>query len=709
MACVAISPTCCSTRRGPERRVSSSFPFLLLINFFHHFLLKPSNAQQQAQPPPLAPSSIQPQIEVPTPTGDGQVDAVAVREEAESYAQINQQSVSAAAAAKRSIVNRNSKPEPGTTPSFSNLQQQVGIEQNKAKLLHQQQVHLHKEGNTKEESLGTGAVMHPRQDGNGSKFENRNQKPSTFYDESVITSIADLHGDFKSAVEALKLAKIMDDQWNWVAGNKIFIQTGDIVDRGNNGREIYDLMFRLQDQAEKAGGRVIMLLGNHEAIRMQNDVRYRGPKETSWSLHPKTNDDDARGIKAWAEGGWLRTALEKRSSTMAIAGRSLYVHAALTLSYAKKLETIAQEFDSNANLDTPMSPELREKVFNKFHEKVVEALRSQDFLNFYINDYSPFWSREYDLECAEAERVFKFLNVDRIIAGHTPQTDGRIGVGCDGKIVLADTAMSIAYRQSFPKGQVSVLTIADSVPEDGKETVVQALYKDQVMELEKQAGHWGSWASVVDPNMVKQMQERDRKMKNVRGGSSSSSNSGSAGTGTASSTSNGAETTPTNAAATSSNNEAENAAKTTSTGEASSSSSSSAAKASAGATSETNKEREDSKNTGATGHQLSGTASSETNLASKLLSSTSTTQTLYHYLFASPSSTICTLVSLLIITLVFFLFFRFYQRSRMMGGTIAGGSGGLLPGCNAGTFGGPVGVIGSMYYMWKSRTPRLVV
>ena len=64
-----------------------------------------------------------------------------------------------------------------------------------------------------------------------------------------VVAVADLHGDYVAAVKALQLAGVLgEDQRTWIGDSKILIQLGDIVDRGDNSREIYELLFHLQDQ-----------------------------------------------------------------------------------------------------------------------------------------------------------------------------------------------------------------------------------------------------------------------------------------------------------------------------------------------------------------------------------------------------------------------------------------------------------------------------
>ena len=116
--------------------------------------------------------------------------------------------------------------------------------------------------------------------------------PSFFVGSSIaimVYSIADLHGDYIAAIKSLQLAGLLgDDQRTWTGGRNVLVQTGDVVDRGDNSREIYELLFHLQDEAEKVGGKVIILLGNHEQIRLSGGgthwhySQYKGRRETNW-------------------------------------------------------------------------------------------------------------------------------------------------------------------------------------------------------------------------------------------------------------------------------------------------------------------------------------------------------------------------------------------------------------------------------------------
>ena len=83
-----------------------------------------------------------------------------------------------------------------------------------------------------------------------------------------IVAVGDLHGDFKNFVEILKINKIIDSQKNWIAGKIHLVQIGDVLDRGDDAKDIFDFLIELEKQAEEAGGKVHMLLGNHEEMNI---------------------------------------------------------------------------------------------------------------------------------------------------------------------------------------------------------------------------------------------------------------------------------------------------------------------------------------------------------------------------------------------------------------------------------------------------------
>lgn len=93
-----------------------------------------------------------------------------------------------------------------------------------------------------------------------------------------LIAIGDVHGDFDNFCLILRRAGLADDQNHWTGGSAIFVQTGDLIDRGPKSRDVMDMMMRLEEEASKVGGRVIPLLGNHEVMNILGDLRYVPPQ-----------------------------------------------------------------------------------------------------------------------------------------------------------------------------------------------------------------------------------------------------------------------------------------------------------------------------------------------------------------------------------------------------------------------------------------------
>ncbi len=83
-----------------------------------------------------------------------------------------------------------------------------------------------------------------------------------------VVAIGDVHGAFDNMVAVLKTAGIIDEKMKWKGGKAHLVQNGDVLDRGPHSRKAMDLLMELEEQAEKAGGRVHALIGNHEAMNV---------------------------------------------------------------------------------------------------------------------------------------------------------------------------------------------------------------------------------------------------------------------------------------------------------------------------------------------------------------------------------------------------------------------------------------------------------
>ena len=120
-----------------------------------------------------------------------------------------------------------------------------------------------------------------------------------------VVALGDIHGSLDKLSVTLRAAGLIDDELRWKGGKDHLVLCGDLVDRGTEDRKVLDLVQALQEEARRAGGRVHVLLGNHEALNLARDLRYVSPE--GYAAFAADEDAGARR-KAW-DG--FRKALSK--------------------------------------------------------------------------------------------------------------------------------------------------------------------------------------------------------------------------------------------------------------------------------------------------------------------------------------------------------------------------------------------------------------
>jgi hypothetical protein len=93
-----------------------------------------------------------------------------------------------------------------------------------------------------------------------------------------VVAIGDVHGSADGLAATLARAGLIDAQQRWAGGKTTFVQTGDLLDRGPGVRAALDLLMALEPQAAAAGGRVQVVLGNHEVMNIIADTRDATPE-----------------------------------------------------------------------------------------------------------------------------------------------------------------------------------------------------------------------------------------------------------------------------------------------------------------------------------------------------------------------------------------------------------------------------------------------
>ena len=248
-------------------------------------------------------------------------------------------------------------------------------------------------------------------------------------------AVGDLHGDFDATLSVLKLAGAIDERKQWVGEKLTVVQTGDQLDRGDGERRIIDLFTRLEQQAKAAGGRFIVLSGNHEVMNVAGDFRYvtQGgfrefddikspalPPTVAAQLPPSAH---GRAIAFLPGGPYARVLAERQ--VVAQVGDTVFVHGGL----------LEKHIDYGI-----------ERI-NRETSDWMRGVRPQP--SILASDDAPIWSRQYSTNvdskaCGQLARVLLRMGAKRMVVGHTIQPNG-ISSACNDRIWRIDVGMADHY------------------------------------------------------------------------------------------------------------------------------------------------------------------------------------------------------------------------------------------------------------------------
>jgi hypothetical protein len=297
-----------------------------------------------------------------------------------------------------------------------------------------------------------------------------------------IVAVGDVHGAFEAFTGILREAGLIDRNRRWIGGRTVLVQTGDVLDRGPDSKQVLDLLRRLETDARKAGGRVHALVGNHEVMRMVGDMRYVSAKEFEAfaSGDARTLRDglfaaasaNERKLKKAAGEKFDEPAFRKRFYDSTPLGLvEMHRAFAATGEYGRWLRARDPFVRINgivfvhggtsppvaaagcAAIDARMRLELQAAALGSPVEP--ELLGRPD---------GPLWYRglvDGTGTGEELDGVLAALGARAIVVGHTVMSDNRIHLRANGRVIGIDTGM--LGGEFYPNGVASALEIKDGV------------------------------------------------------------------------------------------------------------------------------------------------------------------------------------------------------------------------------------------------------
>ncbi|MES2136018.1 MAG: metallophosphoesterase [Pseudomonadota bacterium] len=294
-----------------------------------------------------------------------------------------------------------------------------------------------------------------------------------------IVAVGDLHGDYQAWLDIARDAGVLDPSGHWAGGKTTLVQLGDILDRGPDSLKIVRSLQQLQKEAASAGGRVIVVLGNHEAMNLLGDNRYTTPGEyaafvddrsparrerlymsirqkleaAAHLTNPRALPSEVRDQwlaqtplgwiehrLAWGASGELGKWAARNPAVVKVDG-TLFAHGGLSAEYARLpidevnrrvAAAMAAGTDGPGSiLNDPLGPLWYRGLVTRDPDALAERAAAKP--------PAPPLAAEQELDI-----VLKTYGAQRLVIGHTPSLKG-IQITAGGRLARIDTGNSLYY------------------------------------------------------------------------------------------------------------------------------------------------------------------------------------------------------------------------------------------------------------------------
>lgn len=317
-----------------------------------------------------------------------------------------------------------------------------------------------------------------------------------------IVAVADVHGAYDALTALLEAAGLVDAELAWTGGETHLVSLGDLVDRGPRSRDVMDLLMRLQNEAEAAGGRVHVLLGNHEVMNLLGDLRYVSSAEYAAfaDSEPAGLRDAARARLTAAAPDVAEDELARRYPpgyyghraafgpegrygswllslpALVVVNGTAFVHGGLPELVERTgmqvNERIRRALDDylaarDALVDAGVLPpyaalpdiELAQRTAESANAGADERAALEELLALAsapeLGADGPLWYRG-SVQCNDLlerpvlEAALERLGATGVVVGHTPTGDRRVRALHDGRLVMLDTGMLAEHYSGRP-------------------------------------------------------------------------------------------------------------------------------------------------------------------------------------------------------------------------------------------------------------------
>lgn len=274
-------------------------------------------------------------------------------------------------------------------------------------------------------------------DGQSFSFDIRDSlkiDPTEYTVPKQMLVVSDIEGNFYGFASLLKSSGIIDQNYNWMFDKGHLVLVGDFFDRGLYVTETLWLIYKLESEAEMAGGKVHFVLGNHEIMNLNGNLKYLRRK---YYKNAEILQEPYKNLygKNTELGKWLRT-----KNTIEKIGGIIFVHGGISKALIKaKISLDEINIIARQNIGVPKDLITSEKAQLIFDTKI-----------------GPFWYRglvNEDADQNDVDEILKYYKANRVVVGHTKLE--KISTLYNKKVIAID----IDHAENFKKNIMQALWI----------------------------------------------------------------------------------------------------------------------------------------------------------------------------------------------------------------------------------------------------------
>lgn len=256
------------------------------------------------------------------------------------------------------------------------------------------------------------------------------------HDVDSLFVVGDVHGEFERLRTLLRNAGLVDGDGTWTGGGSHLVFLGDLFDRGPDVLPLLWYVYGLEREARADGGRVHVVLGNHEIMVLTGDLRYVSARESIVATRHGLEYSGLFDVKRSLLGRWLAS----RPAAL-VVDDVLLAHGGVGPAYADHGAS-----SINDSLHTFVSEELfRYWADSTVEPAPIDSAALERRTRFFFEAPSVFWYRGY----ATADTL------DDLLARTLDRNDARLHVVAhtavptiretyDGRLILVDLQRAAA-------------------------------------------------------------------------------------------------------------------------------------------------------------------------------------------------------------------------------------------------------------------------